>query len=107
MADGLAFNLSTLIEDGRFWGGRGVVEAVDAHDTFGWLYTVVGKSFKQLFSPPRPVRSRTGGGCRVGKWPPALQGPCSRNRGRDRPYGPPPAQIPASTANALGSCLGS
>jgi len=27
-------------------------------------------------------------------------------RGRDRPCGRPPAQIPASTASALGSCLG-
>ena len=26
-------------------------------------------------------------------------------RGRDRPYGRPPAQIPASAANALGSYL--
>ncbi len=29
-----------------------------------------------------------------------------RNRGRDRPFGRPPAQIPACAANALGSCLG-
>ena len=28
------------------------------------------------------------------------------DRGRDRPCGRPPAQIPASAANALGSCLG-
>ena len=28
-----------------------------------------------------------------------------RFRGRDRPYGRPPAQIPASAANALGSYL--
>src|SRR6266851_8458982 len=27
-------------------------------------------------------------------------------RGRDRPYGQPPAQIPACATNALGSCLG-
>ena len=27
-------------------------------------------------------------------------------RGRDRPHGRPPAQIPAGAANALGSCLG-
>jgi hypothetical protein len=27
-------------------------------------------------------------------------------RGRDRPYGRPPAQIPASGITALGSCLG-
>ena len=29
----------------------------------------------------------------------------NRFRGRDRPYGRPPAQIPASAANALGSYL--
>src|ERR1022692_5272627 len=29
------------------------------------------------------------------------------DRGRDRPCGRPPAQIPACAANALGSCLGS
>jgi len=28
------------------------------------------------------------------------------SRGRDRPFGPPPAQIPASGITALGSCLG-
>jgi len=28
------------------------------------------------------------------------------SRGRDGPYGPPPAQIPASGTTALGSCLG-
>ena len=28
-------------------------------------------------------------------------------RGRDGPYGPPPAQIPACGTTALGSCLGS
>ena len=28
------------------------------------------------------------------------------DRGRDRPCGRPPAQIPACAANALGSCLG-
>src|SRR5680860_854229 len=31
---------------------------------------------------------------------------CSIDRGRDRPCGRPPAQIPACTASALGSCLG-
>jgi hypothetical protein len=30
----------------------------------------------------------------------------SLDRGRDRPFGRPPAQIPACAANALGSCLG-
>jgi hypothetical protein len=29
-----------------------------------------------------------------------------KDRGRDRPCGRPPAQIPACAANALGSCLG-
>jgi hypothetical protein len=28
------------------------------------------------------------------------------DRGRDRPYGRPPAQIPACGTTALGSCLG-
>jgi hypothetical protein len=32
--------------------------------------------------------------------------PCDPDRGRDRPCGRPPAQIPACAANALGSCLG-
>ncbi len=31
--------------------------------------------------------------------------PSAYLRGRDRPYGRPPAQIPASAANALGSYL--
>ena len=32
--------------------------------------------------------------------------PSPHGRGRDRPYGRPPAQIPASGTTALGSCLG-
>jgi hypothetical protein len=36
--------------------------------------------------------------------PPPLSGP--DGRGRDRPCGRPPAQIPASGITALGSCLG-
>jgi hypothetical protein len=65
-------------------------------------------------TPPRSgaYRSRTTSpSARVAPWAPPLAGwprhdPGLHDRGRDRPCGRPPAQIPACAANALGSCLG-
>jgi len=40
MADGIALNMSALADDGRFWTGRGTVEAITEDTSFGWLYAV-------------------------------------------------------------------
>ena len=57
-----------------------------------WISLTGGKLVN--WDAPRPRRRK-----------PGRQRKYSNLRGRDRPYGRPPAQIPASAANALGSYL--
>lgn len=40
MSDGIEHDLAELSNNGSYWTGRGVVEAIEAHETYGWLYTV-------------------------------------------------------------------
>jgi hypothetical protein len=68
----------------------------EAYALYSWLApheqrVLAGRQNKQCFWPVRPVRSRAGGVFRVGKCPPALQGPCSRFSSRSNTV-----RIPAS-----------
>ena len=40
MAAGMVFNLQELLQDGKLWHGRGLVEEIEENAAFGWLYRV-------------------------------------------------------------------
>ena len=115
----------TLAEIGKRLGKRALEEVasiVRPETILGWHRKLVARKFdgsKNRTNPGRPrvddgieelvVRIATEKAAGLAKYA-RLHGDAFGRiefilRGRDRPYGRPPAQIPASAANALGSYL--
>jgi ADP-ribose pyrophosphatase YjhB (NUDIX family) len=100
---------------GRIEVGESVSEAVvrEVAEESGITILLIGVA--GVYSDPSHVLVDPGGSIHqqlalcfhaVPAVPDAGGQPRPDDRGRDRPYGRPPAQIPACAANALGSCLG-
>ena len=106
----LAIGLLAMVAAGvsRYAGAPAVLAFLLAAIALAALASIVSFATEQVgerFGPAvRPVRNNGRDPALGAEEAGRYVGP--QDRGRDRPLGRPPAQIPACASNALGSCLG-